>query len=465
MKGFERKIFGTILLICHFALVESGCSPAAKSRVEEIGLPSFVIQSDATDCDCVSVGARFAKAELGLDPFRGDYPRKSGQELHAALEAEAKSIGSSITVRKVADYLDELAARPQPGPMKAALLVHPNGHRYVLLGTVIIGEVLTYQVVHGDSSVWLVDRDSLNKAGFDTVWQFQKVNEVIPVRIGESTLNTGQHYFNFGKVSPVSSLEGTIRLENKGPATLLFGKAEVTCRCTLADQLEGVELTPNGAQEFKVSFQTSAASSERHPVFLTVYEKGSGQSQRLEFLLLASQQESMVIEPQGIDFGSVVPGKKYVRTVNFSEVPTDRFSIMRFASNGNPTQGKFKTIGTREGLNIYQVEVEFVPDSQEPNYEKNSFTVETSSILRSKVQVPYTFKLLPEIYAEPSTIPLGSIDVGEKVTEKIQIRSRKGEDLQCEVPVVPEGCQVEVIHKGDLAEISISTVSFRLDAT
>ena len=71
---------------------------------------------------------------------------------------------------------------------------------------------------------------------------------------------------------------------------MIFRKPEVTCRCTATDDLADAELKPNESKEFKVSFTTSASASERHSIFLPVFEKGSGQSKKLYYWRVSSSQ-------------------------------------------------------------------------------------------------------------------------------------------------------------------------------
>lgn len=229
--------------------------------------------------------------------------------------------------------------------------------------------------------------------------------------------------------------------------------AQVSCRCTVTDSLNETELVPGDSREFKVAFTTSASSSERHSVVLPVIEKGTGASQKIEFLLLASQQQSMSIEPLAIDFGKVHQDEKYTRTINFMEEPTDRFSIVGLDPNGTPIQGSFQTIGARNDLKTYQVEVVFSPNGQQPDREKDFFIVETSSVLRPKVNIPFNFHLLSDITVSPDTISLGSISLGETVSDFIEISSRKNEKINCKITKVPADCSVEILEQGNPVKI------------
>lgn len=259
----------------------------------------------------------FIKAELRLDSAKRDFNWQKPNELLDLLKSRIEQSGNEIIIRNVNECLEELASRTEPGPADLTILIHPHGHFYLLLGTVMIGDILTYQIIHGDSAIWLIDKSSLENAQFTEAWQFKSKTDKIPIQIGESILEIDNHYFNFGKVLPSEKLEHVFHLKNTGLKPLILRKPEVTCRCTVTDDdLADTELQPDESKEVKVSFTTSTAASERHSVFLPIFEKGSGQSKKLEFLLLASQQQSMWIEPPSIDFGNVVSGEKYVRTIN-----------------------------------------------------------------------------------------------------------------------------------------------------
>jgi hypothetical protein len=450
-------IFKLFLLCFVIVLFNMSCTKkrSLQTHEENTGMPSFVIQGNAQYCDCISLSERFIKAELRLDPSKRDDYWQKPKELFDLLKSRLEQSGNEIVVRNANDCLKELASRTEPGPADLTVLIHPNGHFYLVLGTVMIGGTLTYQVIHGDSAVWLIDRDSLEQAQFETAWQFKRKTENIPVTIGESVLELNDHYFNFGKVLPAEKLEHVFHLKNIGTKSLIFRQPEVTCKCTVGDDLTDTELRPNESKEFKVSFLSSASASERHSIFLPVFEKGSGHSKKLEFLLLASQQQSMQIDPMMIDFGNVVTGEKCTRTVNLTEVPTDRFSITKIDSNSKPIQGSFKTIGIHQGLKIYQAEISFVPDGKESESAMNFFIVETNSILRPKIPIYYTYQLLSDISAEPSTLSLGSAAIGKTVEEKITITSQKDKIISCQVQKVPDNCHVEIVRQGNPAELLV----------
>ncbi|MDR1494115.1 MAG: DUF1573 domain-containing protein [Planctomycetaceae bacterium] len=470
-----------IMFLCFlFLFVESGCSRFAEKPVEqeETGLPSFVVQGKTDDCElfetttilsppfvvqgktddceCYSTCELFAKAELGIPIGKiHGLTWKNPQELFSFLQESANKSGGKITIRKVEECLQELVSRPQPGPAAVSLLIHPQGHLYLLIGTVMIGDVLTFQLVHGDSAVWLVDQKTLENANFTEAWQFQKNIDGTIFWVGKIPLKIDSHYFNFGKVVPSTQLEATIHLKNQGESSLIFQQSQVSCRCTVADDLSGTELKPNESKEFQVALTTSTSASERHSIFLPVVEKGTGVVQRIEILLLASQQQSMSIDPLTIDFGNVHPNEKYTRTINFMEEPTDRFSITGFDPNGTPIQGKYQTIGSRDGLKTYQVEVVFTPNGNEPDREKDYFVVETNSLLRPQVNIPFSFKLIPEISAEPATISIGSVEIGQTAEEKVKIVSQKKEKLECSIKKRPSNCTVDIVRQGNPIELFV----------
>ena len=447
-----RRYFVFIPLL--FLCLIIGCfrSSTKVERGRESGMPSFVQQNNPVGCDCAPIAERFARAELGLDPTQfGSWQTPS--DLLTLLKTDSASNGSEVIVRNVNECLDELAARPEPSPSEAMLLIHPKGHVYLLLGTVMLGEVLTYQVIHGDSAVWLIDKKTLERAEFTEAWQFNKKTAGIPIAVGGGVLTIDQHYFNFGKVTPSTALEAVVSFKNTGDKPLIFTKPEVTCACTVAEGLADLELPPGESKDMKVSFQTSAGSSERHPVFVKVFEKGTGIPKRIEILLMASQQQSMSIEPMGLGFGRVVKGETYERTVNISEVPTDRFTILKVDSENQPIRGEFETLGERGGLKTYQVKAIFSPDGNLPDREKNFFTVETDSLLRPKLQIPYSYSVMPDVYSEPSVISLGSTKAGTTTEETIRITVRGKDKFQCEIKSVPEGCEVKIVKEGNPTEL------------
>ena len=421
--------------------------------MRESGMPSFVLQNDPAGCDCVPVVERFARAELGLDPTKFGH-WQTPTDLLALLKTESANNGGEVVVRSVNKCLDELEARPETGSADAVLLIHPKGHVYLLLGTVMIGDVLTYQIIHGESAVWLIDKTTLERARFAEVWQFKTKAEGIPIAVGNGALTIDRHYVNFGKVLPSTTLETVVLFKNTGEKPLVFTKPEVTCRCTVAEGLADSELAPGDSREMKLSFQTSAGSSERHPVFVKVFEKGTGLSNRIEIVLMASQQQSMMIEPMSLDFGKVVKGETYERTINITEVPTDRFSILAITSENQPIRGTFESSSERGGLKTYRIKVLFTPDENSPVPLGKVFTIETDSLLRPKVPIPYGYSVLPDVFVEPSIISLGNVEVGTMVKKSFLIMARNENELQCKVVSIPVNCKVAIVQNGNPTELS-----------
>ena len=432
-----RVVLPALLSVCFI-----GCSPSKQPSITEPKYPSFVQVTKPKGCECAPLAVRFARAGLGLDPTKETVFEKP-EELLKKLNEEASSMNSVITQNDVSECLDELANRPEPGPCDPMILVHPLGHLYLLLGTVTIENVLTYQIIHGDSTVGLVDREGLDKAGFTTVWKFHKVSDEIPVNFAGSHFTVDRIHENFGKVAPLSELKGQIQFTNTGKVPLVF-ETEVSCRCTVPDEFDGTELEPGASRDLAVTFQSSAGSAERHSVFVTCYEKGSGYSERLELLLLASQQQPLVVEPSKLDFGEVRKGETYKRTVNLTEVPTDRFSVTGFDANDNPLRGTVKTANEGVDLKTYQVDVEFTPDEPLDEGSFKYFTIETNSLLRPSVRIPFEYVLKSGVYSEPDVISLGSIERGKPVEKTVKLISAENESFRVSLSNKPESCSVEV---------------------
>ncbi len=434
MKQFLILVF---LTCCFF-----GCSPSKRSSVETRKYPSFIQISKAKDCECVPIAVRFARAGLGLDPTLETVFEKP-EDLLKKLNEEASSINGVITQNDVAECLDELANRPEPGPCEPILLVHPLGHLYLLLGTVTIEGVLTYQIIHGDSTIGLVDREDLDKAGFKTAWKFHKVADEIPINFAGSHLTVDRIYENFGKVTPLSELEANVTFTNTGQVPLVF-ETDVSCRCTVLDDFDSTDLEPGESRNLKIKFQSSAGSAERHSVFVTCYEKGTGYSVQVELLLLASQQQPMTVEPSKLNFGEVRKGKTCKRIINLTEVPTDRFSVTGFDPNGNPILGTVKAANDDGDLKTYQVEIEFTPENPlEPNTYQ-FFTIETNSLLRPMVRIPFEYTLKSGVYPEPEVLSLGSVELGKPIERTVKLISAEGARFNCSEVNKPEECSVEV---------------------
>ena len=422
-----------------------GCSPPRTPAVKPPKYPSFVQAGKAQDCGCAPISVRFARASLGLDPTK-ETPFDRPETLLKSLNDEGSPIKSVITEHKPGACFDELAERPEPGPCDPILLVHPLGHLYLLLGTVSIENTLAYQLIHGDSSLWLAGREGLDEAGFTAAWKFHRVNDEIPIDFAGSHLAVDRIYTNFGKVDPHSELESKVTFRNTGNVPVVF-ETEALFRGTVSGDFDGTELAPGESRDLRITFQASAGSSGHDSVNVTCYEKGTGYSAQLELLLLASLVQPMTVDPAKLDFGEVRKGETYKRIVNLTEVPADRFSVTGIDPNGNPIRGTVKTASDSTDLKTYQVEAEFTPEEPPEANTFKSFIIETNSLLRPVVRIPFKYSLKSGVCAEPEVISLGSVELGKPAGKTVKLVSAEGARFHCSVANKPEECSVEV-HEG-----------------
>jgi hypothetical protein len=262
---------------------------------EETGLPSFVVQGKTDGCACYSTCELFAKAELGIPIGKiHDLTWKNPQELFSFLQNSANKSGGKITIRKVGECLQELVSRPQPGPATVSLLIHPQGHLYLLIGTVMIGDVLTFQLVHGDSAVWLVSMKELEQAGFQEAWKFSQTKNFVPIQMGKFVLGVDKIYHNFWEVKPQQEMRCKFVLENKGNREMILKTPATSCSCAVPSIKEDTKLKPGEQKELEIVLQPDVSVSIRQMIRIRYIEE-TGLLQEFPLEVFGSQRQSMEI--------------------------------------------------------------------------------------------------------------------------------------------------------------------------
>ena len=448
-----RYVFCAGVWLC----ILSGCSDPV---VPNTTYPSFIVQEDPRQCSCSMATEYFCKASLGIDPTCGEMEWKSPEKILDVLKNDAIGLGESpIIVRKAEECFYNLFSQNKNGvsqDIPTCVLFHPNGHLYVMLGAVLIDNVVMYQIMHGDSPIWLISQDALMKAGFAEVWQFTENSRATPVHVGNTVLEVSSLYHNFGLTRLHASVEWSLVLTNLGPQELIVAPPVTSCSCTTVGIVDAASLHPGESKELMISLHTSSSVSERQSVFIPVYEEGSGHTKSIEIFIFANKQRSMQVAPSRIDFGEVSAGKKYTRIVNLSEISTDRFSVLEISSNTNNISGTLKTKPNDiNGLKKYQVEVLFIPSEELFGLDNVSLTIKTDSVLRPQIELPLTFKLMPSIRAEPNVVSFGSIPINTPVSAVIRVSSDNNDLTGCKFLDIPDGYVVKSIREGNPLELEV----------
>jgi hypothetical protein len=269
-----RRISDSVLMTLLCACFQ-GCAERVEVR-DDNTLPSFVSTGNVGKCGCVPQGLYLARAALGLPPLDNLVATGSADGLRNNVQEEATKIGSKLTVHSLDETLqaiEKAEARAQP----LSILVHQNGHFYGLLGTIDIEGTRLFQLIHGNSQVWLASKEQMNLAGFKEVWHFQRAQESrgIPFRIGDGELVVDKVYKNFCEIKPFQEVNGTFVLENSGKTTIILGAPQTSCSCAVPSIKESTKLEPGETMKMEVVLRPGISTSTRETVIMKCHEEGN----------------------------------------------------------------------------------------------------------------------------------------------------------------------------------------------
>ena len=330
--------------------------------------------------------------------------------------------------------------------MPPTVLAHKNGHLHLIVGALDADGHLMYQLVHGDMPVSLVSEAQLLRAGFQEAWQFEgKEGAGVPVHVGTATLELDRLWHNFGEVSTDDKLECTFHLRNTGNKTVVVDKPFTSCSCTVPSLVEKTELASGETLDLKITTDVPGSPSVRESIRLTFYEKGTGVSREVDLNILGSRRELVQITPSRVDFGMVVPGKSYSRTLRLVELPTDRFVLEGVDAGSLPMTCEIEEVDNANGLRAYRLHLNLsVEQSETAGEHVSELLLALDGHAREQVKIPVRFEVESSVKAIPSAVALGTVKVGESCEGRVQLVSRNDVDLTILDCEAPEGCSVEV---------------------
>lgn len=448
-KHFSQGVLRGLWFVFVLVFFPGGCGKTISSSEDPLSKrnwPSFIDRTDGADCSlrCREIAESVVRSELGLDPTTGSSMGREPDEWLRSLTEGVEPLEGCIRRVSVGECVNRISV----GAVAPCILVHETGHLYVLLGTIKIRGHLMCQLIHGKSPVWLVESSKLKTAGFREAWWLHRVADSFPVRIGAAKLRVDHMFHDFGEVEPQSRVQCLFVVKNTGERTVVIDKPRVSCGCITPNTTSVIQLAPGEQHELSIALRVGVSSSVRHAVALKCFEKETGDSKELVFYVFASQRQAMRIVPHSVDFGVVVPGQSYTRTIRLTEVASDRFEIHSVKVSGLPSRSQWQLVEKHASrtLHDYLVRLTITMDAQVPRTGDyaGELVVTTSSHVRPHICVPTRLTVPQAVCAEPSIISLGSVVAGEQRQARVRFISRSTESFSIDVARWPRECRIEL---------------------
>jgi hypothetical protein len=240
-------------------------------------------------------------------------------------------------------------------------------------------------------------------------------------------------------------VETAFRLANTGTEKILVDKPSTSCACTLSGLTKTTELPPGEALNLKIVAKAPASPSMRYTVFLTFYEKGSGQSRHVSLELLGTCRIPMSITPDRLDFGRVVAGTSSCRTIRLVELPTDRFVVKEVDPGKLPIRHEIVDVTNGNGLHSYQLRVTLSPKKGESRGgHEGALLVTLEGITRKEIRIPVRYVVAPPVSLLPGAVAFGTVTPGQLCTQSLSVVTLDHAERTVVECRAPEGCSVEV---------------------
>lgn len=456
--SLRRMSGATVAVLLTLVSVVGGCSDRRPPVDQQAGQDAFWGTGTGHECLglCQPTAVFCARAELGLNPLdESRVVRGDPSELLKSLNEEAASSGH-IDSSSPSDILDDF----QEGPIPPVFLIHENGHMYMLVGSIQVGDTQLCQVMHGIRPIQLFPKKQLEAMDFREAWQINKCGEGVPVQVGPISVLLNKMYQNFGEVKDGELRECTFLVKNLGSEPIIVGKPLTSCVCTTTGIQSPVELATGQAKEFLVSYRATNQTSQKQTIMLPLTQKGLSENAmeraiHIPLVLFACQRQSMVVIPRVVEFGVLSPGRPCSRTLMLREVATDRFVVQDIDPGDLPVKHQIETETGEDGLAAYRVRLELEVGKEYSGQYTRNITLNTNSVVHSKLVVPVRFSVPPQVRVVPSVISLGTFSLGQSREAKLRFVSRDGERINVQPVSNPDGCAIEVASNEGSPEVTV----------
>lgn len=285
-------------------------------------------------------------------------------------------------------------------------------------------------------------------------------SHAVPLKIGSGVLHASEIEHDFGEILPNQKLSHSFTFTNVGDAPLVFRKATTSCDCTTTSPVEDVVLQPGQETNVTVTVASRNEPLLRQFVFLDLIEPESNAARQLTLSLLGTQRFFKSVAPRQLDFGVVVPGRSYSRSLRVTESSVDRYAIRGVDSGSLPLTWSVTESRNAHDLRVYALDFTLdVPDewTPQPQHVARPHLIHllTDSDASAEIPVPVSFEVAPWLFVVPVAIALGEVPVGDERRCVVRITAADGAPLEADVKSLPTEAAVEVTNGSNTVELNV----------
>lgn len=236
---------------------------------------------------------------------------------------------------------------------------------------------------------------------------------------------------DFGTVARGAKSEYEFELKNIFKEDVHLSSVTSSCGCT-SPSITKQDLKTYEVSSILAKFNTRTFLGQRGATLTVTIDKPYYAQVQLH--VKGYIRSDVVLEPGGVEFGSVDHGATAEKTIDISYAGRGNWKILEAKSGSDYLDTSVKETRRKDGRVSYQLVVKLKEDAP-PGYIKEQIVLLTNDQKSKEVPVDVEGQIVTPITVSPSTLFLGAVKPGQKVTKLLVIQGRKPfkvVDVKCE---------------------------------
>lgn len=254
---------------------------------------------------------------------------------------------------------------------------------------------------------------------------------------------------DFGTIARGAKAEFTFEVTNLYKEDVRIASVRSSCGCT-TPRIEGGTLKSYEKGAVVARINSRSFLGRQGATITVTFDKPMRAQVQLN--VKAYVYSNVLLEPAGVNFGTVTPGKPAQQTLDVRYTGRTEWRILDVRSHNPHLVGKL-TETLRAGNQVrYDLAVTLDADAP-PGYIREQIWLRTNDPRAEKVPVLVEGHVLPAFSVSPSTLFLGVVSPGQSVTRQIVVRGQHPfriadirADCDCLKAAPPAGNDPKAIH-------------------
>lgn len=345
------------------------------------------------------------------------------------LGSKAKENGIMLSRQKV--DIDKLPKMDLP-----LLILRPqNNEFFVLLSTFYKDDSneIFFQIARGDVPPGMYSKSELSRLFYGDkveICSLTSTNRISYLYgFGNSFIEIDRLFYNYGYLKRDNDgYTASFTVRNIGSNPIVVGDPQTSCSCTtVASTAKGVL---QSGEEQIIQIRTSAPKGDKesflNKVLVSFTDSETNTRHDVILYLVGNIEKSPIkVIPSVLDFGEIVEGEKYNRTIRLVGVGNSQFEVLHVEALKPFIETEIKKITNSNGRQEYLIPVNLTNWPDSPN-DKITIIIKTDDPQQKIIHVPVKAEKVLPFSVIPSKVTWGFVNAGETKAKEIQIQHRNG---------------------------------------